>query len=370
MKNLKTLLIPVGLIVLVVGIFSFTNHKEGNDEKCTVKIVKIVDGVETVIDSTFDCDENMNMSFLSELNGMGDSIHKMIKIMMIDGDSANGSFKFDFDINEDHKTGMKTMKFKGDDGEEMEMSFDFNMTEGGNGETGIMKMNINGEEMEIKIDDIHKHMERLHENMDVLHDELENVEIMISSDEDGKEAHTVKIIKSIDDEGNVTMKKIVDGEEMELDDDEFNSGHNVMFIGKDGKMSGNHEMTIDVKVDSKDGKEGKHIVIITKMSSDDESAKKIPTAAGMDKNELSINKLKFSPNPNDGKFDLSFKLNKKDPVQIKVFDVQGKEVYSELVRDFDGKYLNNIDISDNGEGIYILQIVQGDKASTSKIVIK
>ena len=371
MKNLKTLLIPVGLIVLVVGIFSFTNYEVGNDEKCTIKIVKIVDGVETVIDSTFDCGEDMN--WISSLNGMGDSLHKMIKVMMIDGDSMEGNFKFDIEFNEDDKSGMKMMKFKGEDGEEMEMSFDFKMLDG---KDGVMKMVVNGEEMEIKVGDIHKHLGKMHEDMDFIHNETGNIEIMIKSDEDGGESRTVKIIKTIDDEGNVTIKKIVDGEEIEIDEADMkkmHGGHKMMFISDDGsvtKMKGNHTMTIDVNVDSKDGKQNKHIVIITKMSNDDKSAKKIPAVDGMNKKKLSINKLKFSPNPNDGKSDLSFKLNKKEPVLIKVFDIQGKEVYSEIVADFDGKYSNNIDISNNGEGIYILQIVQDEKASTSKIVIK
>ncbi len=370
MKNLKTLLIPVGLIALVVGIFSFTNHEDGDgDKKCKVKIVKIVNGEKTVIDSTFDCGENMK--WMSSLNGLGDSIHKMIKVMMVDEDSSNMNFNFDFDFDENGKDGMKVMKFKGEDGEEMEMKFDFKILEG---KEGVMKMMVNGKEMEIKIDGLHKEMMKMHQGS--WEDEDGNVEIMIESEEDGKEAHTVKIIKKVDDEGNVTMKKIVDGEEMEIDDDmiKTHGGQKRMFISKDGdvtKMDGNHEiMTIDVKVDSKGGKKMKHVVIITKITSDDESAKKILSVENADKKELSINKLKFSPNPNDGKFDLSFKLNKNEPVQIKIFDVQGKVVYSEKVSDFSGKYANNIDISESGEGIYILQIVQGNKASTSKIVIK
>lgn len=366
MKNLKNLLIPVGLIALVVGIFSFTNHKDVDDEKCTIKIVKIVNGVETVIDSTFDCDENM--TWMSSLHEMGDSLHKMMKVMMIDGDSSEMNFKFDFDFDENDENGMKVMKFKGDDGEEVEMKFDFKMLDE---KDGVMKMMVNGNEMEININDMHKHLEKMHENMDVAHDKSGNVEIMIQSDEDGREAHTVKIIKTVDDEGNVTIKKIVDGEEAEIDEDEIHkmhSGHKMMFIGRDGAASGN--MTIDVEVDSKDGKETKHVVIITKISSDDKSAKKISETVNLDKKELSIDQLKFSPNPNEGKFDLSFKLDKKQAVQIKIFDVQGKEVYSEKVSEFDGKYNNNIDISENGEGIYILQIIQGKKASTNKIVIK
>ena len=135
-------------------------------------------------------------------------------------------------------------------------------------------------------------------------------------------------------------------------------------------MEGNHEVTIDVKVDGEDGEEMKHVVIITKMSGDDKSAKRVSKTVDLNKKELSINKLKFSPNPNDGKFDLSFKLNKEKPVQIKIVDIHGKTVYSEKVNDFAGKYNNNIDISKNGKGIYILQITQDNKASTSKVVIK
>ena len=61
MKNLKTLLIPVGLIVLVLGVVAFTNPKQPKeDEKCTIKIVKIVNGVKTVTDSTLECSDKMS----------------------------------------------------------------------------------------------------------------------------------------------------------------------------------------------------------------------------------------------------------------------------------------------------------------------
>ena len=51
-------------------------------------------------------------------------------------------------------------------------------------------------------------------------------------------------------------------------------------------------------------------------------------------------------------------------------DIQGKTVYSEKVSDFSGVYSKNIDIIKYGEGVYFLQIVQGKKASLSKIGIK
>ena len=68
----------------------------------------------------------------------------------------------------------------------------------------------------------------------------------------------------------------------------------MMFIGDDGKIDGNHEVTIDVQMD---GEEKKHMVIITKITSEnkEEIAKKNPAVKSkLNKKELSIDKLKFT----------------------------------------------------------------------------
>ena len=83
---------------------------------------------------------------------------------------------------------MKVMKFKGDDGKEVEMKFDFKMLEE---KDGVMKMIVNGEEMEIKIDDLHQHMGKIHEHMGEIHGEPGNVEVMIKNDENDEEPHTI-----------------------------------------------------------------------------------------------------------------------------------------------------------------------------------
>tara|TARA_B100000809_G_C15140402_1_gene532947 strand:+ start:1053 stop:2156 length:1104 start_codon:yes stop_codon:yes gene_type:complete len=367
MKNLKKILIPVSLIALVVGIFSFTNHQEGDDEKCKIKIVKIVDGVTTEVDSTFNCSDKME--WISSFGGKeGEPIHKMIKMLMVEGGDSN-SFSFDINIESDEEN---AMKFTDEDGKEMEMHFDMKMLDG---EDGVMKMMINGKEMEIKLGDMEKHLNKLHEHLEIIDDEG-NVEIIIDSEEDGEEAHTVKIIKTVDDEGSVTIKKIVDGEEVEIGADELNDtygNHKVMMIKADCENSTMNElieMVIDINVDGEKGDKMQQIVIISKMTSSDKAAENVPTAVDLTKKELGVEKLRFSPNPNDGKFELNFKLKEKKPVQVKIVDMQGKEVYNEKVNNFSGEYANKIDISGNGEGIYILQISQENKASTSKIVIK
>ena len=300
--------------------------------------------------------------------GDEDSLHKMIKMMMVEGGDSN-SFSFDINVESDDED---VMKFTDEDGKEVEMHFDMKMLDG---EDGVMKMMVNGKEMEIKMEDMEKHIKVLTEDIQHIEDDEGNVEIMIKSDEGGDEK-TVEIIKTVDEDGKVVIKKIVDGKETEINEEDMmkmSGGHKMMFISDDGKvtkMDGNHEMVIDVNVESDNGKEVKKIVIISNMSSSDKASKDLPTSVDLSKKELEVEQLKFSPNPNDGNFELNFKLEEQQPVHVKIVDLQGKEVYNEMVNNFDGKYANKIDISENGKGIYILQILQGKKASTNKIVIK
>lgn len=374
MKNVKTILVVVGAIAFLGSLVAFTNRfKQEGDDKCHLKIVKVINGVETVVDSTFDCSEDLSWATSFHENIGADSIHKMIKMMMVEGDSNEFTFDFNFEMDENNTEDIHVMRLglAGDDGEEKEMKFEFKTTEG---EDGKMKMMINGKELEIEMDQLHEHLEKLHEHMGVMNEETGNISMVFETKEDGKGAHVIKITKEIDDEGNVTMKKIVDGKEVEIDEavlNEMNNQHRVMFISDGKEHKGSHEVTIDVEVNDDETKASKHIVIITKILGDDDLAKQIPSAKkNLKKEELAISKLKFSPNPNNGKFDLSFKLNQTEPVSIKILDMQGKVVYDEQISNFSGKYQNNIDISEKGEGIYILQIIQNNKASTHKIVIK
>lgn len=359
MKNVKTILIVIGTISFLGSLFAFTHRFKKGDDKCHIKIVKVINGVETVVDSTFDCPDDFNWIQSFHENMDGDSIHTMVKTIMIEGDSNEFSFDFSFDIDEN------------DGEEEKEMKFEF---KGMEGEDGKMKMMINGKELEIEIDRLHEHFEKLHESMDIMKEETSNMKMVFETKEDGKEPHVIKITKEVDEEGNITMKKIVDGKEVEISEEELDKMHNkhkMMFISDGEKAKGSHEMTIDVQVNDDGTKETKHIVIITKVAVDDDLTNKIPSAKNnLEKEELAISKLKFSPNPNDGKFNLSFKLNEKEPVSIKIYNMQGKAVYNEQLSNFSGKYSNKIDISNSGEGVYILQIMQNNKANTNKIVIK
>jgi hypothetical protein len=85
---------------------------------------------------------------------------------------------------------------------------------------------------------------------------------------------------------------------------------------------------------------------------------------------LQVDNLQFSPNPNDGKFNISFDLPEKAKTVIRIFDASNKEIYKEDLGKFSGRYSKQIDISENPKGIYFLQITQNDKAVNKKIVIQ
>ena len=60
----------------------------------------------------------------------------------------------------------------------------------------------------------------------------------------------------------------------------------------------------------------------------------------------------------------------KVPTVIQVLDLNGKEVYSEKLDEFDGSYNKEIDIKNEAKGTLILKIKQGDKVITQKIIVE
>lgn len=353
---MKKIVFPVlGVCALSAGLFAFntSSHENDDDKKCTVKIIKNVNGVETMIDSTFDCSDSLvwqslmggeNMEVVIENIEGGE--HDEIKVMMIGGEEHEGdlseimkTIKIDCDAK-DVKEGVRIMKFIGEDGKVTELK-----------------------------DGDH--------NVWVTEDE----DVMINIDDNG-EKNEVKIIKKKDENGNVTIQKWVNGEEVEPTEEDMDRKHKkhvMMFESKGGNefvFKGDGDMKsieMDVNVEVVSDGETKHIIIIKNITTSniEEIEKEMPEAAAkVSKEELNVENLRFGPNPSSGQFGLSFNMKESSPVQIRIYDIQGKEVFNENVKQFNGAYNNNIDISENGKGTYVLQIMQGNKTKTRKVVVK
>lgn len=86
-------------------------------------------------------------------------------------------------------------------------------------------------------------------------------------------------------------------------------------------------------------------------------------------NDLTVNDLNIYPNPNNGVFNLKFNLPEEGKIAVRIFDVNGKEVFSDKERKFKGEYNKEIDLTEFGNGTYIISIEQNDKSTVKKIIV-
>ncbi|MGB1033103.1 MAG: T9SS type A sorting domain-containing protein, partial [Flavobacteriales bacterium] len=80
--------------------------------------------------------------------------------------------------------------------------------------------------------------------------------------------------------------------------------------------------------------------------------------------------LNFSPNPNNGQFQVNFELKQKGKTKIEIRNIQGQLVYEEDLGKIKGKYSNFIDISNEGAGTYILSVLQGKQRIAERIIVQ
>lgn len=131
------------------------------------------------------------------------------------------------------------------------------------------------------------------------------------------------------------------------------------------------EKAMDITLDLKDVENGKVRVIVRKIHKikiediDDVNYETLH----QDKEMLDIENLAYFPNPSEGKFRLRFNAGAY-PIQIKIIDLTGQEIYSEMNHGFDGFYDKDIDLIGKEPGIYFLQIIQNDKVNTKKLLIE
>ena len=98
------------------------------------------------------------------------------------------------------------------------------------------------------------------------------------------------------------------------------------------------------------------------------AAKNLPNA-DLPANTLQLQNFKASPNPTNGVLNLSFKGEKK-PTVVKVFDLQGKEVQSLELKNFDGTFNERLDLSKAGKGVLIISVLQGEQSYTEKVIVQ
>jgi len=79
---------------------------------------------------------------------------------------------------------------------------------------------------------------------------------------------------------------------------------------------------------------------------------------------IELNRMRISPNPGDGHFNISLPDN--GTYEVQIFDITGQEVYSTNL----SAELNQLDISHLNNGVYILNANNGSAQFKERVVIK
>ena len=379
--------------------------KQGGDEEIIEvegkKVIKIkTDGDEQVFTITSEGDSDGTMVWVDEDGNKTELTEEHIEKMAEGGEKVVVEKKIKVITSEDKDKKKNVVIIKEDgDGEMVWVDEDGNKT----------KLT---EEKIAELKQKHKAAADIRKKVEVIvsgdGDQQKKVFIMKGGDEDMTELE-VEVEKEIDEEGNEVIKDkkvwiIKDGEKVELDDenafefktegdnitikvdeetidiadfsDEKFEGDNVMVFKTKGDGAKGMKQTMNVNIEEKDGEKYIEIeikrtaelnVTISDILKDDTSLNEAKVDL---KNNLKASQLSYFPNPNNGKFNLKFKLNNKDEVTITVMDILGNKVYNEKLKNFDGFYDNEINLAGKEKGIYVLQVVQKKKALTRKILIE
>ncbi len=80
--------------------------------------------------------------------------------------------------------------------------------------------------------------------------------------------------------------------------------------------------------------------------------------------------LKVYPNPNQGKFRVSFELDGLKQVELSLTNALGQQVYSKELGKVSGIQNEDLDISDLAKGIYVLQVDANGQRSNYRIIVQ
>ena len=85
--------------------------------------------------------------------------------------------------------------------------------------------------------------------------------------------------------------------------------------------------------------------------------------------KLPIVNLEIFPNPSEGILNVIFESSQAQNISIRVLDKLGKSVQSFTLNDYEGKYSEVIDLSDQSAGVYFLEIKTKNEQIYNKVVV-
>ena len=87
-------------------------------------------------------------------------------------------------------------------------------------------------------------------------------------------------------------------------------------------------------------------------------------------NNMPVEELSIFPNPTKGAFTTEFNVTEASDVLITVTDTKGAQIYSKELSNFEGRYREQVDLSDVEAGLYFFNLQIGAERETHKIVVQ
>jgi len=82
-----------------------------------------------------------------------------------------------------------------------------------------------------------------------------------------------------------------------------------------------------------------------------------------------FNNFKVYPNPSNGIFNVEFNSRSTSNVEIKLFDIMGRNILKRVFKNNSTMFNERINIQNISSGIYILQVKRGNEISSQKLQI-
>ena len=86
--------------------------------------------------------------------------------------------------------------------------------------------------------------------------------------------------------------------------------------------------------------------------------------------ELDIVDLSIYPNPSDDVFNITFKVEQKQNLKVRILNVIGEEVYKENLQQFVGEYVKSINLEQYNKAIYFLEIETNNGVINKKLILQ
>ena len=93
------------------------------------------------------------------------------------------------------------------------------------------------------------------------------------------------------------------------------------------------------------------------------------TPLGVDEFSLE-NTFSVYPNPNNGEFTIEFNASNSGDVNIDVYDIRGRSVYNKLYENSSNRFTEKINLGSVQSGMYLLNVNDGNRTITKKIIVE